>query len=110
MQLAALGRHDERALLPLDRNEVDIRVLLRHADGEAPLAAADLQMQRLVIAEQRAPLAALFLRLERHHIRARRKAHVQIFLFAHSHALKFPFFRFFSVFIIQGRTWICKGI
>ena len=86
MLLAALGRHDERALLPLDRDEVDIRMLLCHADGKAPLAAADLQMQRMVVAEQRAPLAALLLRLKRHHIRAGGKAHVQIFLFAHSHA------------------------
>ena len=86
MLLAPLGRHDQRALLPLDRDEIDIRMLLCHADGKPALAAADFQMQRMVVAEQRAPAAALLLWPKRHHIRAGGKAHVQIFLFAHSHA------------------------
>ena len=59
--LAALGRHNERAFLALDRDKVYIRVLLSHADGKTALAAADLQMDRIVVAEQGAPLAAFFL-------------------------------------------------
>ena len=60
--LAALGCHNERAFLALDRDKVHIRVLLSHADGKTALAAADLQMDRIVVAEQGAPLAAFFLR------------------------------------------------
>ena len=84
--LAALGCHDERTFLALDRDKVHIRVLLGHADGKTALAAADLQMDRIVVAEQGAPLAAFFLRLERHNVRTGGKSNVQVFLFAHSHA------------------------
>ena len=86
MLLAALGRHDERALLALDRDKVYVRVKLCHADGEAALAAADLEVQRIVVAEQRTPLAAQLLRLKDHDVRTGGKANVQIFLLAHSHA------------------------
>ena len=100
--LAALSRHNERALLPLDRYEVHVRMLLSHADGKTPLTTADFNMQRMVISEQRPPFAALFLRLKRHYIRAGRKANIKIFLFAHSHASNSPFScLFFSLFIIS---------
>ena len=62
------------------------RVQLCHADGEAALAAADLEVQRIVVAEQRTPLAAQLLRLKDHDVRTGGKANVQIFLLAHSHA------------------------
>ena len=84
--LAALSCHDERPFLALDRDKIHIRVLLGHADGKTALAAADLQMDRIVVAEQGAPLAAFFLRLKRHNVRAGGKSNVQVFLFAHSHA------------------------
>ena len=86
MLLASLRRHDECALLALDRDEVYVRVQLGHADGEAALAAADFEVQRIVVAEQRTPLSAQLLRLKYHDVRTGGKANVQIFLLAHSHA------------------------
>ena len=47
----------------VDCNEIRIPVVIHHRSGRNALAAAQLQMQRLILCKQLAPMTAVFLRL-----------------------------------------------